>query len=336
MTDRPLIAVLGAAGFVGSAVLAALADRPVTVRAVSRRPAAVPAAGVAGFEVVTADLTREGEVAAAVDGAHAVINLVLDTSGWRGADGNGAAERVIVGVVRDLADAAARARSDAPVVVFAGSASQVGRPRRLPVDGTEPDRPETVYDRQKLVAEALLDRATADGVVRGVTLRLPTVFGAARPGGGADRGVVSTMIRRAFAGEPLTMWHDGTVRRELLHVDDVADAFVAAIGHADTLSGRHWPLGDRHGEPVGDLFRTIAALVAAATGRPPVPVVSVPPPAAARPSDFHSMVVDASAFTAVTGWRPRVSLPEGLRRTVRELGRAGSGLDLGAGFVPGE
>ncbi|GAB7042963.1 MULTISPECIES: NAD-dependent epimerase/dehydratase family protein [Catenuloplanes] len=336
MTDRPLVAVLGAAGFVGSAVLSALADRPVTVRAVSRRPSTIPAAGVATFEPVTADLTAAGAVADAVDGAHAVINLVLDTAGWRGADGGGAAERVIVGVVRDLVDAAARCRSGAPVIVFAGSASQVGRAGRLPVDGTEPDHPETAYDRQKLAAETLLERASADGTVRGVTLRLPTVFGAARPGGGADRGVVSTMIRRAFAGEPLTMWHDGTVRRELLHVDDVAAAFVAALGHADALAGRHWPLGDRHGEPVGDLFRTIAALVAAETGRPPVPVVSVPPPAAARPSDFHSMVVDASAFTAVTGWRPRVSLGEGLRRTVRALGRAEAGLDLGAGLVPGE
>ncbi|MFV2109786.1 NAD-dependent epimerase/dehydratase family protein [Micromonospora sp. LOL_015] len=318
MTDRPLIVVLGASGFVGSALLTLLAERPVTVRAISRRPAVVPKSGPAEFEVASADLTDEGATAAAVDGADAVINLVLDTAGWRGTDGDSAAARVNVDVVRDLVDVA-RTRPGQLAVVFAGSASQVGRARRTPIDGTEPDHPETEYDRQKLAAEVLLDRASADGVLRGITLRMPTVFGPAHPGGGPDRGVVSTMIRRALAGEPLTMWHDGTIQRELLYVHDAAAAFVAALDHVDALVGRHWPLGSRHGEPVGDLFRTIAALVAAETGRPPVPVVSVAPPAVARLTDFHSMVVDASAFTAVTGWRPRVGLSEGIRRTVRAL-----------------
>jgi nucleoside-diphosphate-sugar epimerase len=318
MTDRPLIAVLGASGFVGSAVLTALAERPITVRAVSRRSAVVPESVPAEFEVIIADLTEPGAIAAAVDGADAVINLVLNTAGWRGADDDSAAARVNVDVVRDLVDAA-RIRTGSLVVVFAGSASQVGRALRTPIDGTEPDHPETGYDRQKLAAEALLDQASADGVLRGVTLRLPTVFGPARPGGSPDRGVVSTMIRRALAGEPLTMWHDGTIQRELLYVHDAAAAFVAALDHADALVGRHWPLGNRHGEPVGDLFRTIAALVSEETGRPPVPVVSVAPPATARQTDFHSMVVDASAFTAVTGWHPQVGLSDGLRRTVRAL-----------------
>ncbi|MFG1848353.1 NAD-dependent epimerase/dehydratase family protein [Micromonospora carbonacea] len=333
MTDRPLIAVLGASGFVGSAVLTALADRPVTVRAVSRRSAVAPEPAAADFEVVTADLTETGAVAAAVEGADAVINLVLNTAGWRSADGDGTAARVNLGVVRDLVEVA-RAGTGPRVVVFAGSASQVGRAQRMPVDGTEPDHPETGYDRQKAAAEALLDRASADGILRGVTLRLPTVFGPARPGGGDDRGVVSTMIRRALAGEPLTMWHDGTIQRELLYVDDAASAFVAALDHADALVCRHWPLGSRRGEPVGDLFRTIAALVAEETGRPPVPVVSVAPPASARQTDFHSLVVDASAFTAVTGWRAQVDLLHGLRRTVRSLSE--TRLDLGADLVPGE
>jgi len=50
-----------------------------------------------------------------------------------------------------------------------------------------------------------------------------------------------------------------------------------------------------------------------------VPVVSVAPPASARQTDFHSLVVDASAFTTLTGWRARVGLLQGLRRTVRAL-----------------
>lgn len=317
--DRPRITVLGASGFVGSAVLAALAPHPVAVRAVSRMPATVPATGEAEFEVFTADLTATGNVEDAVAGADAVINLVLHSSGWRGAGDDATSGRVNVDVMRDVLDSV-RSRPGygaPPVVVLAGSVSQVGRPARTVVDGTEPDRPDSTYDRQKHEAESMLKRASTDGIVRGISLRLPTVFGPIPPGGSADRGVVTAMIRRALAGEPLTMWHDGTVEREMLYVDDVAAAFVAALDNAAALAGGHWLLGRGRGERVGDVFRTIAELVSVHTGQPPVPVVSVAPPEGALATDFESVVIDSSAFRAATGWRPQVPLREGLARAVR-------------------
>lgn len=324
---RPLITVLGASGFVGSAVLAALAERPVTVRAVARRPAAVSSTGRADFETRTADLTVPGNLSAAVAGADAVVNLVLDAAGWRGADPFASA-RVNVGVMRDLLDCLrASPRRRPPVVAFAGSVSQVGLVFKTPIDGTEPDRPQTVYDRQKQAAENLLKRASRAGVVRGLSLRLPTVFG----GGGADRGVLATMARRALAGESIDMWHDGTVERDLLHVRDVADAFVAALDHADSLTGRHWLLGRGRSEPIGEVFRTIAELASAHTGRPPVPVVSVPPPAGAPRTDFASVAVDATAFRSVTGWRPRLPLREALIAMTRALAETSPSVHGNAG-----
>ncbi|MEU8194201.1 NAD-dependent epimerase/dehydratase [Microbispora amethystogenes] len=323
----PLVAVLGASGLVGSAVTARLARLPVAVRAVSRRPAATGKAegGAGGVEVLAADLTVPANLERAVAGASAVIHLVLHSGGWRGADEDPAAsERVNVGVMRDLVGLlrSRSRRGPAPLVVFAGSASQAGPGSGTPIDGTVPDHPVTAYDLQKQAAEDLLKRATSEGVLRGVSLRLPTVFGPA-PDGAADRGVVSAMARRALAGEPLTMWHDGAVARELLYVGDVADAFLAALDRPEALAGRHWPLGHGRGEPLGDVFRRIALLVAERTGRPPVPVMPVPPPASARPGDFDSVVIDSSAFRASTGWRPRVPLDEALRRTVAALDAPG-------------
>ncbi|MFC4013712.1 NAD-dependent epimerase/dehydratase [Nonomuraea purpurea] len=312
---RPLITVLGASGFVGSAVLSALAERPVTVRAVARRPATVSWTGRADFETRAADLTVAGNLSAAVAGADAVVHLVLDTVGWRDADPLASA-RVNVGVMRDLLDClrSSPRRGRPPVVAFAGSVSQVGPVLKMPIDGTEPDRPQTVYDRQKQSAENLLKQASGAGVVRGLSLRLPTVFG-----GGGDRGVLAAMARRALAGEPISMWHDGTVERDLLHVRDVADAFVAALDHADALTGRHWLLGRGRSTPIGEVFRMIAELASAHTGRPPVPVVSVPPPADAPGTDFAGVSVDASAFRSVTGWRPRLPLDEALTMMTRAL-----------------
>ncbi|MEI5527686.1 NAD-dependent epimerase/dehydratase family protein [Streptomyces brasiliscabiei] len=319
----PLITVLGASGFVGSAVLRALSRRPVRLRAVARRPS-TPVPGPAETTVVTADLTDRTALAEAVAGADAVVHLLLPDGGWRAAETDPGAERVTVGVMRDLVDVLRPGPGGTPpLVIYAGAASQVGVVPREPLDGTEPDRPETAYDRQKLAAEHLLLKATAEGRVRGVGLRLPTVFGEGGPGGAADRGVVSGMARRALAGQTITLWHDGTVRRDLVHVDDVAAAFTAALDHPDRLAGGHWLIGAGRGDALGDVFRLVARTVSELTGRPPVDVVSVEPPAHAPVTDFRSVTIDSSPFRAATGWQPRIPLAEGIRRTVAAL--AGQG-----------
>ncbi|GAA4009200.1 NAD-dependent epimerase/dehydratase family protein [Streptomyces marokkonensis] len=312
---RPLIAVLGGSGFIGAAVVEALARRPVRLRTVGRRPQPVPAGAVADVEAVCADLTGRGALQAAVAGADTVVHLLMHTAGWREAAGNPAAEEVNVGVMRDLVELLGNTHRP-PAVLFAGSTSQAGLPERMPIDGSEPDRPTTAYDRHKHTAEQILKAADAAGLVRGVSLRLPTVYGDSPRGRLTGRGVVSTMVRKAFAGEELTLWNDGTVERDLLYVHDAADAFLAGIDHAQVLAGRHWLLGTGRGVPLGDVLRTIADLVGVHLGRPPVPVVCLPPPDLATATDMHSVTIDSSRFRAATGWRPRVPLHLALRRCV--------------------
>ncbi|MCT2593265.1 NAD-dependent epimerase/dehydratase [Streptomyces sp. N2-109] len=317
----PLITVLGASGFIGSAVTAALARRDIRLRAVARGRSTVPLSRGARVEIRTADLTDRDALAAAVEGSDAVIHLLLCSGGWRAAEEDPGSERVNVGVMRDLVDVLRNrpGGQPPPLVLYSGAASQVGVPPERPLDGTERDAPETAYDRQKLAAERALLAATAEGVVRGISLRLPTVFGQPAVPGVSDRGVVSAMVRRALGGQELTMWHDGTVRRDLVHIDDVASAFLSALDHPEELIGGHWPIGAGRGDPLGDVFRTIAQAVSERTGAPPVPVVSVPPPAHAPVTDFRSVTINSSKFRAATGWRPRVSIHNGVVRTVGDM-----------------
>ncbi|MDB1090150.1 NAD(P)-dependent oxidoreductase [Streptomyces sp. ACA25] len=312
--SRPLVVILGASGFIGSALTRALARRPVRLRVVARRNTPVPADAVAGIEVRTADLASAGAVADAVAGADAVAHLVAHTdAGWRVTEGDTAAERVNVGLVRDLVEAVREGRCrPRPAVLFPSTITH-------PSGETGPGQVQSPYVRQKLRAEEMLTAATSEGVLRGVPVCLPTVFGHGPGTTAPDRGVVATMTRRALAGEGLTMWGDGSVRRDLLYIDDVVDALLAALDHADTMAGRHWSLGTGVGVPLSTLFADIAAAVAEHTGRPAVPVESVEPPASADPADSEDVVVDSSPFRAATGWQPRVPLREALRRTVTSL-----------------
>ncbi|MFJ9775871.1 NAD-dependent epimerase/dehydratase family protein [Kitasatospora sp. NPDC101157] len=318
---RPLVAVLGASGYLGSAVAAELAARPLRLRLVGRRRCAPPADAAASVETREVDLTAPGEAARAVADADAVVHLVAhttDAANWRAAELDPHAERINVGLMRSVVEALRaqhRPGRRPPTVVFAGSVSQVGRSG--PVDGSEPDEPVTVYARQKLAAERLLTAATAEGLLRGVSLRLPTVYG--RGPGPQGRGVVLAMTHRALAGEPLTLWGTGAVERDLLHVADAARAVAACLDHADELAGRHWPVGTGDPVTVAQLFTAIARSVAARTGRPPVPVRCVEPPRTATETDARGTVVDSSAFRSVTGWRPRMPLRQALDDLVAAL-----------------
>ncbi|RSM87997.1 SDR family NAD-dependent epimerase/dehydratase [Kibdelosporangium aridum] len=313
-----LITVLGASGFIGSAVTRALAQQPIRLRAVARRQF-TPAPGQAETTVVAADLTDRVALADAVAGSDAVVYLLLSDGGWRAVETEDA-ERVNVGVMRDLIDVTGSDNGTPPVVVFGGTVSQVGVPPREPLDGSEPDNPATPYDIQKLTAEQILKKATANGQVRGISLRLPTIFGeTTAQGANHDRGVVSSMARRALDGQALTIWGDGSVRRDVVHVEDVAAAFTAALANPDSLVGGHWLIGAGRGDQLGEIFRLVAREVAEQTGQRPVEVTCVEPPSHAPEMDFRSVTIDSSPFRAVTGWRPEISLSEGVRRTVAAL-----------------
>ncbi|MFG3106263.1 NAD-dependent epimerase/dehydratase family protein [Streptomyces tendae] len=321
---RPTVTVLGASGYLGSVVTGLFARRPVRLRPVARRAVPVPEGAVADIEPFVADLTEPAAVARAVEDADVVLHLAKHSGDWRLPETEPAAtERVNVGIMRSVLDALAdrpgAEERPPPVVVFAGACTQIGRTPDHPMDGTEPDRPETAYDRQKLAAEQLLKAADRAGAVRGVSLRLATVFGQSTLSRAPDPGVVMTMVRLALADRPLTMWHDGSVTRDITHVEDVGRAFLAATDFPDALRGRHWMIGTGRPARLGVVFRTVADAVAGATGRPPVPVVTVTPPDAAVLTDFLPVRIDPEPFATAARWRARVSLREGIDRGVASL-----------------
>lgn len=323
MSSPPTAVVLGASGYIGSVLTGLLAHRPVRLRPVVRGGALLPR-GIADIDPVSADLTDRDALVRAVEDADVVFHMAKHSGDWRLPEEDRDATRdVNVGVMETLLDVMATKRRSgdgpAPVVVFAGACTQVGRPPEHAMDGSEPDHPDTEYDRQKLEAENLLKRATADGTVRGVALRLATVFGQGPVAGKEDAGVVSTMIRRAIRGEPLSMWHDGSVMRDITYVEDVARAFLAAADYADDLGGRHWMIGNGVSRPLLRVFQDVAEAVALANGGPAVPVVQVPPPESSVVTDFHDVFIDPTPFEKTSGWSARVTFREGADRTVASL-----------------
>jgi len=215
--------------------------------------------------------------------------------------------------------AALRSVRSAPTVVFAGTVTQSGVIIGERLDESAPDQPVTEYDRHKLEAETLLEEASREGILRGVTLRLANVYGPGSRSSASDRGVLNRMIRSAAAGQPLRVFGDGQQVRDYSYVTDVIEAFMLAAERSTALAGRHFVVGSGHGRSIADLVTLVAARAEAYHGRT-VPITFEPVASTAEPIDARSYAVDATAFTQATGWTPSVGMADGIDRTLRWIG----------------
>jgi UDP-glucose 4-epimerase len=310
------IAVTGAAGFLGGRVVSRLGAADCTIIRVARgTQLPLDFAPIATIVDVCGDV-RDRDTWNRLAGADVIFHFAAQTSAAAAAvdpDGDFTAN---VMPMRHLL-AACRERERRPTAVFAGTVTQAGIPSRVPVDESVPDHPVTSYDRHKLMAEVELKLAAAAGVVSGVSLRLANVYGPGAPGK-ADRGVLNRMIAAALRGEPLTVFGTGGYVRDYVFIEDVVDAFLTAASRPERVNGTHYVIGSGRGTSVRGAFELVAARVELRTGVR-VPVVTVDPAAPLSPIDQRDFVADPSRFSKDTGWRPSVSLLDGIDRTIEAL-----------------
>jgi dTDP-glucose 4,6-dehydratase len=188
-----------------------------------------------------------------------------------------------------------------------------------------PVGPRGVYDEAKRFAEAM---TMAYHRIHGLDVRIVRIFNtygpAMRP---HDGRVVSNFIRQALAGDPLTVYGDGSQTRSFCYVSDEIDGIYRLL-----MSDWVGPMNI--GNPDEMTVRELADVVLELTGsRSRIEVRPLPQddPQVRRP------MIDRAR--EVLGWEPRVSLREGLGKTIeyfRELEaaeRAPSGLGAAAGRV---
>jgi nucleoside-diphosphate-sugar epimerase len=305
------VLVTGASGYLASRLVPALAAGCRDVRLMSRRKPSYPSTHryFAGSPDRDLAVLRE----AACDAA-TIFHLAGQTSVAQARrDPAADVQANIMGMVRLLEAVAGASRP--PTIVFAGTVTEAGIPDGETLDERVPDRPITEYDIHKLAAEKHLAAAAMRGVVRGVTLRLANVYGPGTRSLASDRGVLNEMIRRAGAGDRITVFGVGKQLRDFTFIDDIVRAFLFAAERAAAVSGRFFVVGSGHRRTFADTVAIVARQASARHGRP-VEVVQVDPPPTQEPIDMRSYVVDASAFRNATGWAPTVSLEDGIERTL--------------------
>jgi len=194
-------------------------------------------------------------------------------------------------------------------VVFAGTRQVYGRPERLPVDESHLVRPTDINGINKAAGEYYHLVYNNVFGVRACSLRLTNVFGPRQLIRHNRQGFIGWFIRLAVEGREIQVFGDGSQLRDFVYVDDVSDAFLRA-GAIDACNGEVFNVGGD--APVS--HRDLVAMLIDVAGSGSVRFVEWPPDK--KLIDIGSFYADSSKFARVTGWRPSVSLREGLARSV--------------------
>lgn len=316
--------ITGASGYVASAIVDQLEGKAQVIRRLSRIP--VPKKQTQGttIEDIQGAYTDCSCLRKAVEGMDIVIHLASGTSIYEAEKDPESSMENTVGITLRLLEACAQCNPP-PLFLFAGTATQFGLPKALPVNESHPDDPVTFYDLHKLMAEWNVKLFANRGQVPGCTLRLANVYGPGIAASSPDRGILNRIISNALKGNAITVYGDGSHLRDYVFIDDIARAFITAADQEHT-SGKHFIIGSGAGHSLAETFSLVADRIAQATGTRPH-VQNTPWPEGTSPIEFRNFVADPIAFQNATGWTCKISLVEGIDRTISAFLGQSNGMD---------
>jgi UDP-glucose 4-epimerase len=305
------VLVTGGAGFLGSNLCHALVARGARVTALDGFlfGGGANQANLAGsaVELVRGDI-RDIDLRPICEGVKVIFNLAAQTS-HLGGQHDPLADISINAVAQVRLINAAREAAPAAVVVHASTRQFYGRVERLPVDENQPVAPPDANGVSKFAGEQywMLEHRVHGRPV--VSLRLTNCYGPRLRIRDARQTFLGAWLRCVLESRPFELW-GGSQLRDLTFADDMTAAFLMAA-EEPACHGRIFNIG---GSPPMSL-RDIAECLRQVAG-PGASYAIREFPAERLAIDIGSYHADDQAFRNATGWRPRVEIDEGLRRTL--------------------
>jgi UDP-glucuronate decarboxylase len=167
-----------------------------------------------------------------------------------------------------------------------------------------PIGPRSCYDEGKRCAETLFFDYHRQHALEIKVARIFNTYGPRMHR--ADGRVVSNFIIQALAGDPITLYGDGSQTRSFCYVDDLVDGFVRLMESPSSVTG---PIN--LGNPVEFTMRELANLVIAQVGSSSI-LTQQPLPQ----DDPKQRQPNITLAKNLLGWAPKVDLLEGLKPTI--------------------
>jgi len=300
------IIVTGGAGFIGSHLVDALAERGLDVVVIDNlstgrrenlpRNVSLIEADVRDADKMEAIFSRKRpslvfHLAAQMNVRRSLVDPRLDAD---------------VNILGSLAVFKAAARSRARRVLFASSGGAIyGEQQELPCRESAVPSPSSPYGIAKLAVELYGRQHAEVGAFDFVALRLANVYGPLQNPEG-EAGVVSLFLSNLLEGRSSAIFGDGEQTRDFVWVGDVVDAFLKGVDGPPGV----YNVGTGQETGVLELYRRLERL----TG------TQLPPRwLAAIPGEVRRNVLSADRARTHLGWTARQSLRDGLDETVKSV-----------------
>ena len=190
--------------------------------------------------------------------------------------------------------------------VFASSGAPIGE-CSPPIHEELAPHPVSPYGASKLAGEAYCSAYSRSFGVHAVALRFGNCYG---PLSGHKDSVVAKFIREALLGSTWDVYGDGLQTRDFIFVDDIAAA-IELGARAEGIDGEVFQIATNSETTVLELAQQLAAILKARGVTPP-PIRYQ----ARRTGDVRRNFSDTTKAKTRLGWRPMVSLDDGLHRTI--------------------
>jgi NAD dependent epimerase/dehydratase len=310
------VLVTGAGGFIGSHLVAALAAAGARVRPVVR----YTSRGTWGhleqlapsvrdsLEVVLGDVRDAQFMRNQIRGCDVVFHLAALIGIPYSYE---AAESYVDTNVRGTLNVLQAAReAGAGRVVITSTSEVYGTARYTPMDEAHPLQAQSPYSASKIAADKLGESYHLSFGLPLVTVRPFNTYGPRQ----SARAVIPTIVSQVLAGvETLRLGSLAPVR-DLTYVEDTVRGFLRA-GVAEQAVGHVINLGTGEGISIGDLAHAIMKIV----GRE-LPIVEDADRVRPQASEVRLLIAKTELAHTLLGWKPEVSLTEGLQRVVDYVG----------------
>jgi UDP-glucose 4-epimerase len=219
----------------------------------------------------------------------------------------------ILGLVQVFSDAV---RVGCQRIVFASSGGVLYGDVSEPAPEETPSAPISPYGISKWAGEKYLEFFVREHGITGVAMRYANVYGP-RQNPHGEAGVVAIFCKKMLAGEAVTINGDGQYDRDYVFGPDVAAANLKAFTTEIPGKFMAFNIGTGVKTDVNQLEGLVRVeMQAYQATRGERITLPLPQHGPARAGDLRSSVVDATRAGKVLGWKPSVTLAEGIKRTV--------------------
>ncbi|MET4782126.1 NAD-dependent epimerase/dehydratase family protein [Glaciihabitans sp. UYNi722] len=165
--------------------------------------------------------------------------------------------------------------------------------------------PTSIYGATKVAQEHILTAWAGAHDAALTVLRLQNVYGPGQSLTNSYTGIVSLFSQLARAGKSIPLYEDGSIVRDFVLIDDVADAFVAVLQRGPAGRSEPYDIGTGLATTIAELARSIAAFHSA-----PEPHIT----GQFRDGDVRAASCNIAPTLAELSWKPRFALDEGIAR----------------------